>query len=117
MVIDTPASDSVTTLSACLNFSVNIFGREFRMDLTVLFPEAINADDLAMTARQVKEAVEDGATMFILFTLMNLKEKAVSSELPVVCDFSEVFLEDVNELPSEREVEFAIDLNSGTSPV
>ncbi|XP_058760653.1 uncharacterized protein LOC131634003 [Vicia villosa] len=71
----------------------------------VLFPKAINADDLAMTSRQVNDAVEDGATVFMLFVLMNLKEKAVSSELPVVCDFPEVFPEDVNELPPKREVD------------
>ncbi|XP_058756170.1 uncharacterized protein LOC131629396 [Vicia villosa] len=84
---------------------------------TVLFPGAINDDDLAMTARQVNEAVEDDATVFMLFALMNLKHKVVSNELPVVSDFPEFFPEDVNELPPEREVEFAIELVSGTSPV
>ncbi|XP_058765522.1 uncharacterized protein LOC131639016 [Vicia villosa] len=77
---------------------------------TVLFPEAVSADDLNMTARQVNEAIEDGATVFMLFALMNLKEKVVRTELPVVCEFPEVFLEDVNELPPKREVEFAIEL-------
>ncbi|XP_058755683.1 uncharacterized protein LOC131628891 [Vicia villosa] len=144
MVIDTPASGSVITSSAYLNCLVDIFGREFGMDLvclplrqldiilgmnwlefnrvhinyfskTELFPEAINADELVMTAKQVNEVVEDDGTVFMLFALMNLTEKEVSSELPVVCDFLEVFPEDVNELPPEREVEFAIDLNPRTS--
>ncbi|XP_058765146.1 uncharacterized protein LOC131638594 [Vicia villosa] len=43
--------------------------------------------------------------------------KQVSSELPVVCDYLEVFPKDVNELPPEREIEFAIELVPGTSPV
>ncbi|XP_058751927.1 uncharacterized protein LOC131625027 [Vicia villosa] len=64
----------------------------------------INADDLAMTARQVNEAVEYGAMVFMLFALMDLKEKVVRNELPVVCDFPKVFPEDVNELPPEKEV-------------
>ncbi|XP_058767324.1 uncharacterized protein LOC131641004 [Vicia villosa] len=69
---------------------------------TMLFPKAINTDNLTMTARQVNEASEDGATVFMLFALMDLKEKVVSNELPVVCDFLEFFPEDVNELPLER---------------
>ncbi|MCI92384.1 cellular nucleic acid-binding protein, partial [Trifolium medium] len=38
-------------------------------------------------------------------------------ELPVVREFSEVFLEDVSDVPPEREVEFTIDLVPGTSPI
>ncbi|XP_058751150.1 uncharacterized protein LOC131624205 [Vicia villosa] len=90
------------------------FVRCYNCGETVLFPEAISADDLATTSRQVNEAIEDGATMFMLIALTSLKAKVVSSELPVVCDFSEVFLEDVNELPPEREIEFAIELISGS---
>src|SRR3954462_1919070 len=70
-----------------------------------------------MTARQVNEAIGDGATVFMLFAVMNSKERVVSGELPVVFDFPEVFPEEVNELPPEREVEFSIDLVPGTSPV
>src|SRR3954466_3262414 len=84
---------------------------------TVIFPEGVNSDDLEMTARQVDEAIKNGATVFMLFTMANSKERVVSSELPVVCDFPEVFPEEVNELPPEREVEFSIELIPRTSPV
>src|SRR4051812_37299715 len=70
-----------------------------------------------MTSRQVNEAIRDGATVFMLFALMDLKEKVVSGELPVVCEFPKVLPEEVNELPREREVEFSIDLVPGTSPM
>src|SRR4051812_14735056 len=50
----------------------------------------------------------------MLIASMPVKEKVVSGELPVVCDFPEIFLEDVRELPLEREVEFAIELIPGT---
>ncbi|XP_058774280.1 uncharacterized protein LOC131648545 [Vicia villosa] len=83
---------------------------------TVIFPETIGVEDLVMTARQVDEAVKDGASVFMLFASMEVKRKAVSSELPVVRDFPEVFLEDVREFPPEREVEFSIDLIPGSSP-
>ncbi|MCI98264.1 cellular nucleic acid-binding protein, partial [Trifolium medium] len=38
-------------------------------------------------------------------------------ELPVVCEFPDVFLGDVSDVPPEREVEFAIELIPGTSPI
>ncbi|XP_058726101.1 uncharacterized protein LOC131597417 [Vicia villosa] len=146
MVMDTPASSSVTTSSACLNCPVDKFGRKFGMDLVclpleqldvilgmiwlefnrvhincftkmVIFPGESSVEDLAMTTKQVNEAVRDGATMFILFASMEVKGKVVSNELPVVRDFPDVFPEEVRELPPEREVEFAIELIPGTSPV
>src|SRR4051812_23598755 len=146
MVIDTPASGSVTTSSACLNYPVDIFGRKFGMDLvclplnqldiilgmnwlqfnrlhincftkTVIFPEEVNVGELKMTARQVGEAIQDGAAVFMLFASMEVKGRVVSNELPVVREFPEVFPEDVRELPPEREVEFAIELVPGTSPI
>ncbi|MCI43765.1 cellular nucleic acid-binding protein, partial [Trifolium medium] len=36
-------------------------------------------------------------------------------ELPVVCEFPDVFPGDVSDVPPEREVEFTIDLIPGTS--
>ncbi|KAA3487824.1 Gag protease polyprotein-like protein [Gossypium australe] len=43
-------------------------------------------------------------------------EKKVES-LPVVCEFSDVFPEELPGLPSIREVEFGIDLLPGTTPI
>ena len=43
-------------------------------------------------------------------------EKGVG-DLPVVQEFPEVFPDDIIDLPPEREVEFAIDLVPGTSPI
>ena len=36
---------------------------------------------------------------------------------PVVCEFSDVFPEDLKELPPHREIEFSIDLIPGTAPI
>ncbi|MCI60226.1 RNA-directed DNA polymerase (Reverse transcriptase), partial [Trifolium medium] len=38
-------------------------------------------------------------------------------ELPIVCEFSDVFPEDVSDVPPKREVEFTIDLVPGTSSI
>src|SRR3954470_16380134 len=54
------------------------------------------------------------------FLLVISKETSVRvqlSEIPVVCEFSDVFPEDITSLPPEREAEFSIDLVPGTAPV
>ncbi|GKV13621.1 hypothetical protein SLEP1_g24612 [Rubroshorea leprosula] len=38
-------------------------------------------------------------------------------DIPVVCEFPDVFLEDFPSLPLDREIEFAIDLVPGTRPI
>nr|GFD34211.1 reverse transcriptase domain-containing protein [Tanacetum cinerariifolium] len=38
-------------------------------------------------------------------------------DVPIVWEFSEVFLEDLPELPPARQVEFQIDLVPGAAPV
>ncbi|XP_058768440.1 uncharacterized protein LOC131642183 [Vicia villosa] len=83
-------------------------GKVFALSGSEITPEdrltkAVGVEDLAMIARQVSEAVKDGAAVFMLFASMEVKGKSVSSELPVVRDFPEVFPEDVRELPPERE--------------
>src|ERR1044072_396464 len=65
----------------------------------------------------MNSAVKDGAVVFMLYSSTEVKGKSKSDELPVVKEFPEVFPEDVSEFPPEREVEFAIDLVPGTSPV
>ncbi|CAJ2637692.1 unnamed protein product [Trifolium pratense] len=38
-------------------------------------------------------------------------------ELPIVCEFPDVFPDDISDVPPKREVEFSIDLVPGTSPI
>ncbi|XP_058725792.1 uncharacterized protein LOC131597093, partial [Vicia villosa] len=146
MVIDTPVMGSVSTSFVCLNCPLSIFGRDFGIDLvclpleqldvilgmnwlefnrvyincfdkTVIFPEISVKEDLFLSAKQVGESVQDGAELFMLLATLDVHEKRTIDELPIVCDFAEVFPEDVSDLPPEREVEFSIDLVPGTSPV
>ncbi|XP_050908644.1 uncharacterized protein LOC127122336 [Lathyrus oleraceus] len=39
------------------------------------------------------------------------------TQIPIVCEFPEVFPEDVTSLPPEREMEFSINLIHGTTPI
>ena len=147
MVIDTPANGSVKTSVVCRSCHLTIFEREFVVDLvclplhqidiilgmnwlgfygvfidcyrkTVRFSEVGENDEARfLSARQVGEFVKDEAQIFALFASLQADKKVVSVDLPVVCEFQDVFPEDVSDLPPEREVEFAIDLVPGTSPV
>ncbi|XP_031116535.1 uncharacterized protein LOC116020196 [Ipomoea triloba] len=44
-------------------------------------------------------------------------EEPEINQIPVVREFPDVFLEDLTEMPPEREVEFTIDLVPGTAPI
>ena len=39
------------------------------------------------------------------------------ASIPVVCEFPYVFSEDLPRLPSDRDVEFSIELEPGTAPI
>jgi len=70
-----------------------------------------------MTAEQVKKSLDGETSVFMMSaSLKESCEKGVG-DLPVVQEFPEVFLDDIIDLPPEREVEFAIDWVPGTSPI
>ncbi|MCI64456.1 cellular nucleic acid-binding protein, partial [Trifolium medium] len=55
--------------------------------------------------------------MFAMFASLRVEEKTEVNVLPVVREFMDVFLDDILDLPPEREVEFSIDIVPGTSPI
>ncbi|KAI5444066.1 hypothetical protein KIW84_012618 [Lathyrus oleraceus] len=84
---------------------------------TVVFPEVGAKEDWFVFAKQVDESVQDGAELFMLLANLDIREERTIEELAIVCEFAEVFPEDISDLPPKREVEFSIDLVPGTSPV
>ncbi|MCI70891.1 cellular nucleic acid-binding protein, partial [Trifolium medium] len=52
-----------------------------------------------------------------MFASLRMEEKNEVDELPVVREFTDVFPDDIVDLPPEREVEFSIDIVPGTSPI
>ena len=44
-------------------------------------------------------------------------DKGVLEKVPVVCEFPNVFLEELPGLPPDREIEFCIDVVPGTDPI
>jgi len=70
-----------------------------------------------LTAEQVKKSLDGDASVFMMFSSLNESHEKGVGDLPVVQEFPEVFPDDIIDLPPEREVEFAIDLVPGTSPI
>ena len=70
-----------------------------------------------MTTKQLKQLERDGTLMFSLMAFLSVESQAVIDKLQVVCDFPEVFPDEILDVPSEREVEFSIDLVPRTKPV
>ncbi|GAU48777.1 hypothetical protein TSUD_406200 [Trifolium subterraneum] len=145
MNIETPAGGSVITRLVCRNCPVTVFGRHFGIDL-VCFPLSgidvifgmnwlvfnqvhINCCEKnviflkpegslsLMNGEEVKESLNDLGGLFMVFGSLKLEGGAKLEEIPVVGEFSDVFPEDISDLPPEREVEFGIDLVPGTSPI
>ncbi|PNX64971.1 retrotransposon-related protein, partial [Trifolium pratense] len=120
MEIETPASGSVTTRLVCRDCPVIVFGRHFVhincCEKTVVFPKPEESLHL-MSEKEVVESLKEHVEMYALFASLKLEGGVKMEELPVVCEFPDVFPEDVSDVPPKREVEFTIDLIPGTSPI
>ncbi|XP_050890537.1 uncharacterized protein LOC127095938 [Lathyrus oleraceus] len=68
------------------------------------------------TVGMVNFLFENEKSVLLVLTKESRDNLSVS-QIPVVCEFPEVFPEDVTSLPPEREVEFSIDLIPGTAPI
>jgi hypothetical protein len=70
-----------------------------------------------MSGKEIKESLKEHGELFSMFASLKLEGGVEIKELPVVQEFSDVFPEDVSDVPPDREVEFTIDLVPGTSPI
>jgi hypothetical protein len=59
-----------------------------------------------LATKQLKQLECDGILMFSLMASLSLENQAVIDKLQVVCDSPEVFLDEILDVPPEREVEF-----------
>ena len=87
-------------------------------DKFVLFLEFEEGEDLMfMSANKMEEFLKNDAQVFMTFSSLKVETKVVLGDLLVVCEFPEVFPDDINDLPPEHKFVFSIDLVPGTSHV
>ncbi|XP_050918518.1 uncharacterized protein LOC127135938 [Lathyrus oleraceus] len=147
MVIDTPINGSVTTSLVCLNCPLTIYSKDFGVDLiclplselyvilgmnwlefnrvyincfdkTMLFPELEQSTySRFMSARQAEMSLREYDQVLVIFASLRIESNILASVMPMVCEFPDVFPEDICDMPPEQELEFAIDLVPGTRPM
>jgi hypothetical protein len=147
MIVEVPAKGTVSTSLACKSCPLSIFGKDFVVDLvclplvgldvvlgmdwlksnyvhincynnTVRFSSAEEEGRTELLSKkQLKEFIEEDALVFLLMASLSVESQAVIADLPVVCNFPEVFPDEIPSAPPEREVEFTIDLVPGTRPI
>ncbi|XP_027120450.2 uncharacterized protein [Coffea arabica] len=66
---------------------------------------------------RARKMLSKGAQGFLAFLINAPSDQVKLEYVPVVREFSDVFSEELKNLPPEREVEFKIDLVPGTAPI
>ena len=82
---------------------------KFEGDLRVL-PTCV------ILALEAKRLLHKGCEAYLAYVIISTPEVTLEN-MPIVREFSDVFLEDLPGLPSNRELEFCIDLLPGTTPI
>ncbi|CAI8616278.1 unnamed protein product [Vicia faba] len=87
-------------------------------DNTVRFSSLVEEEQsMLVSMKQLNEFMKDEALVFLLMATLSMESQAVIANFPVVCNFLEVFSDEIPSAPPEREVEFSMDLVHGTSPI
>ena len=60
--------------------------------------------------------VRKGCEAYLAYVIETEKARPSVSDIPTVSDFSDVFLEEWQGLPPQREIEFAIDVVPSATP-
>ncbi|XP_021607608.1 uncharacterized protein LOC110611529 [Manihot esculenta] len=66
-----------------------------------------------ISATAARRMIRKGYEAYLACVLEGKKEKPIVQDIPTVCDFSDVFPDELPGLPPEREVEFAIEVVPG----
>ncbi|XP_027357196.1 uncharacterized protein LOC113866572 [Abrus precatorius] len=144
VVVTTPTGKPVVTSWVYLECAMMVHGRKFEVDLiclpllqldVILGIYWLAANHVLLDCREktlifgattteVPRLMSQGAwentvnaNAFMVMFSMEIESVVEPEYISVVRDFLEVFPEDVSELPPEREIEFAIELISGASPI
>jgi hypothetical protein len=136
LTIATPSGEMMIACSTCVDCPIVVENRKFLVNLVVLplhdldvilGMNWLSANNITLNCKkktltfgedsgELKE-VETLTQKFMMLFSMTTEESPSVENFPVVCEFPEVFPEDIPGLPPVREVKFAIDLVPGTGPI
>ncbi|KAK8259750.1 hypothetical protein V6Z12_D13G076200 [Gossypium hirsutum] len=70
-----------------------------------------------ISAISAKKMIVQGADAYLVYIMDTLESKSEISQVSVVREFLDVFLEELIGLPPKREMEFSIELEPGATPI
>jgi hypothetical protein len=77
----------------------------------------VRATPPLLFAIQVRRSIISGAPAFLAYIKAKPEGECKLEDIPVVCDYLDVFAEVTSGLSPDREIEFTIDLMPGTQPI
>ena len=131
MVINSPGG-KITTNTVCTRVSINIRGVEFRTGLLVIdfmdIDIILGMDTLEKwgvkidcAQRTVHLATSDGQEVGISASspsgYLHQMEIRPTDGIRIVCDYPDVFPDELPGMPPDRDIEFLIELLPGTAPI
>ncbi|KAI3715133.1 hypothetical protein L6452_22102 [Arctium lappa] len=100
--------------------TLGIEGRDFPIDfgeVVVIYGEKRKGDVAIITMTKARKCLVKGCSSFLVYVIDAKLEKLKLEVVKIVCEFPDVFLDDLPGLPPDRQVEFRIDLVPGATPV
>jgi hypothetical protein len=134
MVVQIPGS-SVKTQLSCRTVPVELYGEKFQADLIVLGTKGLDVvlgmdwmskyqGHIDCARKAIIVTSSSGVQIERVATMPSRKayyKKSVSGptldQVPVVCEYPDVFPEELPGMPPDRDIEFVIELIPGTAPI
>ncbi|XP_071681175.1 uncharacterized protein [Lolium perenne] len=133
MLVQIPGSTS-RTQSSCKDVPIDIQGKRFHANLIVLGEQGLEVilgmdwmvkykGHIDCARQAITMTAEDGEVVEHVATMPSSKalcKKSVASpalhEVPIVCEYPDVFPDELPGMPPDRDIEFIIELVPGTAP-
>ena len=85
-------------------------------DEVTFIDERSNHLSNVISAATVRTMVRKGCEAYLAYVIDTVKARLSVFDIPTVCNFSDVFPEELPGLPPHREIEFSIDVVLGATP-
>jgi hypothetical protein len=72
-----------------------------------------------VSAMQLKKCMRKGCQVYVIqvTNLLEKEDKTKLEDLAILCEFRDMFVDEILELPPRREIDFSIDLLPGSTPI
>ena len=70
-----------------------------------------------ISVKKVEKLVRHGCESYLAYVAMSEDHKIGLLEIPIVCEFPDVFPDELSGVPHRREIDFSVELMPGTQPI